>query len=86
MNSHGSGDASRPASLQFNIDRLDEAIAHAKQLGFQIRRDWLGGAADGWCEIAGRRILFVDLSLSIDEQLEQVTEAIAAVRQHDKAA
>ncbi len=67
-----------PQSTQFAIDRLNDAISQAKRVGFTVRSEWLGGSAMGWCEFGGRRVLFVDLSLSVHEQLEQVEAALAA--------
>lgn len=65
-------------SRTFQIDRLNQAIKQAKQLGYAVRTEWLGGSASGWCEFGGERLLFVDLSLSVDEQLEQVEAAVDA--------
>ena len=53
------------------IDLLAEATALAESLGYGIRQEWLGGAAGGACEIAGRRWLFIDMALNPVEQLEQ---------------
>ncbi|MEW4562201.1 hypothetical protein AB1K70_06725 [Bremerella sp. JC770] len=58
------------------LDLLDQAIATAQQLGYQIRREWLDGQGGGVCEIAGKRWIFLDLSLSSMEQLDQVLEAL----------
>ncbi|QDU74379.1 hypothetical protein Pan97_13860 [Bremerella volcania] len=58
------------------LDLLDQAIATAKELGYQIRREWLDGQGGGVCEIAGKRWIFLDLSLSSMEQLDQVLEAL----------
>ncbi|QDS89994.1 hypothetical protein [Rosistilla ulvae] len=68
------------STTQFALDRLGKAIATAKRLGFVVRSEWLGGSATGWCELGGKRILFVDLSLSVHEQLEQVEAAIEALQ------
>ena len=57
------------------VELLEEAIAAARTLGFSIRQEWLDGAG-GACEIAGKRWLFIDLSLTASEQLEQVTEGL----------
>lgn len=70
-------------STQFAIDQLNAAIRRAKRLGFNVRSEWLGGSAMGWCEFGGRRVLFVDLSLSVHEQLEQVESAIASIREDE---
>lgn len=58
------------------VTLLRQRVAAAKRLGAQIRSEWLGGETGGACEIAGRRWIFLDLSLSIEEQLEQVEDAL----------
>ncbi|QDV70622.1 hypothetical protein Poly24_43480 [Rosistilla carotiformis] len=76
---HAANQSPQPTT-QFALDRLEKALAIAKRLGFIVRSEWLGGSATGWCEMGGKRILFVDLSLSVHEQLEQVEAAIEALR------
>lgn len=58
------------------LELLELAIRTAETLGYEIRHEWLGGAGGGMCEYGGVRRIFVDLSLPVDEQLEQVLEAI----------
>lgn len=58
------------------IDLLEQAIEVAEQLGYQTRQEWLGGSGGGRCEFAGKRWIFIDLTLTAFEQLEQVTEAL----------
>lgn len=58
------------------VELLEQAIAAAEQLGYRVRHEWLGGAGGGACEFAGRKWIFVDLALSVIEQLDQVTEAL----------
>lgn len=57
------------------VELLEEALQFAQSLGFTIRQDWLSGSG-GPCEIKGKRWLFVDLSLTHREQLDQVVAAI----------
>lgn len=57
------------------VELLEEAMQFAQSLGFAIRQDWLSGSG-GPCEIKGKRWLFVDLSLTHREQLDQVVAAI----------
>jgi len=57
------------------VELIEEAVALARSAGYQIRQEWLEGSG-GACEIAGRRWLFLDLSLSRSEQLEQLVEAL----------
>jgi hypothetical protein len=58
------------------VERLDAALALARQLGYKVRHEFLAGQPGGGCEIHGQRWLFVDLSLSPREQLEQVVETL----------
>jgi hypothetical protein len=57
------------------VELLEEAVRAATSLGYSVRQDWLSGSG-GACEIKGKRWLFVDLSLSPLEQLDQVLSAI----------
>jgi hypothetical protein len=56
------------------VELLEEALSVAEQLGYAIRHEWMGGSG-GACEIAGKQWLFVDLSLTTAEQLDQVIES-----------
>ena len=58
------------------VELLEEAVAAAESLGYILRYEWLDGAGGGACEIGGRRIIFVDLALSPDEQFTQVLESL----------
>lgn len=58
------------------IELLEQCCEVARQLGYQIRHEWLGGSGGGACEFAGRKWIFVDLALNADEQLAQVSEAL----------
>jgi len=58
------------------LDMRDKAIATAKSLGYEIRQEWLDGQGGGLCEVAGRRILFIDQSQTPMEQLEVVLDAL----------
>ncbi len=60
------------------VELLEQSCEVAEQLGYQTRQEWLGGTGGGACEFAGRKWIFVDLALSVFEQLEQVTDALAA--------
>ncbi len=55
---------------------LRDAIALAKSRGFHVRQEWLDGRTGGACELAGKKLIFVDLSLSAIEQLGQVLAAL----------
>ena len=58
------------------VELLEQALDLAGRLGYQIRQEWLGGTGGGGCELAGRKILFLDLALGPIEQLEQVLDAL----------
>ncbi len=58
------------------VERLDYLLAVARQLGYQIRREWLDGQGGGCCEFANQRWIFLDLALSVPEQLELLTEVL----------
>ena len=57
-------------------DLLDHALRAAGQLGYKIRQEWLGGTGGGDCEIKGQKWLFIDLSLSLPDQLHQAVETL----------
>ena len=59
-----------------SVELLEQSIAIAEKLGYTVRHEWLGGVGGGACEFASRKWIFVDLSLSVIEQLDQVTEAL----------
>jgi hypothetical protein len=58
------------------VELLERSLEHAQNLGYQVRHEWLGGSGGGACEFGGRKWLFVDLALTVDEQLEQVCAAL----------
>lgn len=68
------------------LDLLDRAIHTAKGLGYRVRREWLEGQGGGVCEIVGQRWIFLDLSLSPLEQLDQVLEALKSDPALDRVA
>ena len=59
-----------------NVGLLERAIAVSEQLGYTVRQEYLGGNGGGACEFGGRKWMFVDLALSIPEQLEQVLDGL----------
>ena len=61
------------------VDLLERSLDACRRHGYMIRQEWLGGAGGGVCEIKGRKCIFVDLSLSPDEQLEQLWQGLEAV-------
>jgi hypothetical protein len=58
------------------IERLERLKEVAERAGYTVRQEWLGGVAGGACQFAGRKWIFLDLSLSVIEQLEQMADAL----------
>jgi hypothetical protein len=58
------------------VELLDQALDLAVRLGYSVRQEWFGGCGGGGCEIKGRKVLFLDLDLGPQEQLEQVVSAL----------
>jgi hypothetical protein len=58
------------------VELLERLKDLAEAAGYTVRHEWLGGAGGGACEFAGRKWIFVDLSLSVVEQLDQLAAAL----------
>ncbi len=58
------------------LDLLEESLRLAEATGWQVRHEWLGGSAGGVCRLGKQHLLFVDRSLTITEQLEQVLHGL----------
>ncbi len=58
------------------VEQFDELIATATNAGYRIRYDNFGGTGGGVCQFGGARWLFVDLALSTEDRLEQLTVAL----------
>ena len=59
-----------------SVELLREAIELAKQLGYAVRQEWLGGSGGGACEVRGCKILFLDVAAGPADQLDQVLDAL----------
>ena len=59
-----------------SVDLLEEALKLAQEVGFDVRREWLGEATGGACRVGDKWVLSADLSLTAEEQLQQVTAAL----------
>jgi hypothetical protein len=58
------------------VEMLERLKELAEDAGYTVRHEWLGGVGGGVCEFAGRRWIFLDLSLSVVEQLDQIATAL----------
>lgn len=59
-----------------SVDLLEEAIRLAQNSGYEVRQEWLGERGGGVCRIGDKQVLFVDLSLTAQEQLDQIVDAL----------
>lgn len=59
-----------------SVDLLEEALRVAMNSGFEVRQEWLHEKGGGACRIGKKQVLFVDLSLTAEEQLAQVVQAL----------
>jgi hypothetical protein len=60
------------------VEMLERMMHAAQQAGYTVRLEWLGGVGGGGCEFAGHKWIFIDLALSVAEQLEQLSSALGA--------
>jgi hypothetical protein len=66
------------------VELLETAVAKARQSGIEVRYAYLDGISSGYCRLGKRQILFIDLSLSVGEQLDQVMASLHTAR-NDRA-
>ncbi|MCH2179401.1 MAG: hypothetical protein MK106_11420 [Mariniblastus sp.] len=59
-----------------SVEQLEVLLELAKDMGYEVRYESLGGIGGGTCEYAGRKCLFVDLTLGILEQLDFVSRSL----------
>lgn len=64
-----------------SVDILEDALRLAMNSGVEVRQEWLNEKGGGLCRIGKRRVLFVDLSLTASEQLEQVLQNLRRMPQ-----
>jgi hypothetical protein len=58
------------------VEILEQVVDLAMRLGYTVRQEWLAGSGGGGCELKGRKLFFLDLDLSPDEQLEQILDTL----------
>lgn len=69
--------SSSPGGCPNVIDRLRGQVAKAKKLGFEVRTEALGDQPADWCEVGGKKLMFVDISQAANEQLQQIERLLA---------
>ena len=83
--SSANSDANPSPSAENIVQRLRRRTREAKAMGFRIRTEWLDDQQASWCEIGGVKTLFIDLSQSASEQLQQLEESLASFADAQKA-
>jgi hypothetical protein len=58
------------------VEVLQQVLSLAKQLGYTVRMEDLGGEGGGTCEFGGKRWLFVDLTASTVDQLRRTCDSL----------
>jgi hypothetical protein len=58
------------------VELLNEALQTARQLGYDVRQDWLGGNGGGHCLVRGRKWVLLDMAQTPEEQLTVVADAL----------
>jgi hypothetical protein len=53
-----------------SVDLLDETISLVRSAGFDVRQQWLGESNGGACRIGSQWVVFINLTLPADEQLQ----------------
>ena len=64
--------------------QLEQLIQTARQRGFEVRYEDLGGRGGGVCEFGGKRWLFIDLAVSAEESWEALQMALSQAIALDK--
>ena len=58
------------------LERLERILEIASDEGISVRCEWLGGVRGGLVRLGKTPILFVDESLSVPDQLDQVRDSL----------
>ncbi len=58
------------------VELMERAICVAREMGYGVRQEWMGGCGGGACEVGGRKWIFLDVALTTTEQLDQLTSAL----------
>jgi hypothetical protein len=68
------------------VELIDEALGVLRRAGVEVRSDWLDGRGSELCVVHGQRIMFMDLSTTLDEQLASLLDALRRLAAIDLAA
>ncbi len=73
----GSGWTTKPRTNMSTVERIEQLVGIAQQLGYRVRYDYFGGTGGGACQVAGGKWLFIDLALTSGEQLEMLQKLLS---------
>lgn len=59
------------------VEQTDKLIELAQAMGYQVRYDYFGGTGGGFCQVNGKKWLFIDLALNGVEQLEYLQKGLS---------
>lgn len=77
-------ETSGPEPQENVVQRLRTKIRQARASGFTVRQELLGPHQPTWCEIGGRKMLFLDAAQPAREQIATIDEALADYQSSDK--
>ncbi|MEK6248571.1 MAG: hypothetical protein N2C12_10360 [Planctomycetales bacterium] len=58
------------------VELLEQTLDIARQLGYRVREECVGGNGGGSCVVRGQKWLFLDPSFDISDQLALACDAI----------
>ena len=62
-----------------SLEVLETMLAIAQEEGIEVRSEWLSGVRGGLVRVGDKAVLFVDESMSVPDQLEQVRGALGVL-------
>lgn len=71
-----SSGVTKGSNMLQTLERLERILEIATEEGISVRCEWLGGVRGGLVRLGKTPILFVDESLSMPDQLEQVQSSL----------
>jgi len=68
---------------QATVDRFAQGIELVESVGVFVRFEYLHGSGGGLCQLKQQSHLFVDLALDINDQLENLEQALGLLVSED---
>jgi hypothetical protein len=73
-----------PTQPTSKLERLESWQEIARSLDYRIRHEHFGGSGGGFCEVHGQKWIFMDVSLSTEEQLALIEETVSSDPQYNR--